>query len=143
MATAIVLADAQATPVNHTFNPSGLDANGVYWFVDRSQANAVGYWKISVEVRQPAPATAGQSSNNRVNRIKIGLHEPILETMGDSSASGILPAPTVAYVPRAFTEYVIPERASSLDRENIQKMSANLLDNAQIAAIVKDLTYVS
>lgn len=135
----IVLADAQGTPVNHTFIPAGRDAKGVIWLVDQSQNNAIGYWRISIECVQPPPPTSGQSSQERTYRVKVGLHEPVLETNGDSSASGILPAPTVAYVPRGFSEYVIPERSSLQNRKDLWKMTANLQDNSQIQAAVEQL----
>jgi hypothetical protein len=135
----IVLADALATPVNHTFIPLGADDKGIQWLVDQSQANAVGYWRISLQTTAPLPPKAGESSDGRTFRVRVGLHEPVLETNGDSSMSGILPAPTVAYIPRAFTEYVIPERASLQNRKDLWKMAGNLIDNAQIQAAVEQL----
>lgn len=135
----IVLADAAGTPVNHTFVPNGYDKDRVFWFVDRSQQNAIGYWKISVESKEPAPATPGTSSKDRTYRIRIGLHEPVLETLSNSTVSGILPAPTVAYIPRVFTEYVLAERTVLLDRQHLRKMNANLQANAQIIDIVENL----
>lgn len=135
----IVLADAQATPVNHTFVPIGRDAKGVNWLVDQSQSNAVGYWRISIETVQPPPPVSGTSSNERTYRVKVGIHEPVLETNGDSSASGIIPAPTVAYIPRSFAEYVIPERSSLQNRKDLWKMFANLQDNTQIQQAVESL----
>jgi hypothetical protein len=140
----IVLADAQGTPVNHTFVPVGRDAKdaNVFWFTDQSQTNAVGYWRISVETRRPPPATAGMSAADRNYRIRIGLHEPVLENVTNSTISGIAPAPTVAYIPRSFTEYILPERAALLDRQNQRKMSANLLANAQVVDLVENLTYL-
>lgn len=142
-ATAIVLADAQATPVNHTFTPIGADGAEVYWFVDQSQQNAIGYWKISVEITRPKLAQPGESSRNRVERVRIGLHEPVLETVSNSTVSGIAPAPTVAYIPRVFTEYVMPERGVLLDRKNIRKMNANLQNDANIIAVVETGAYLS
>lgn len=142
-ATNIVLADAQATPVNHTFTPIGLDSKSVYWFVDQSAANAIGNWKISVEIVQPPAAQPGESSARRVNRVKIGLHEPVLETVSNSTVSGIAPAPTVAYIPRSFHEFVMPERGVLLDRKNIRKMSANLLNDANIISVVEQLQYLN
>lgn len=139
----IVLADAQATPVNHTFEPQGLDKDGILWAVDRSQANAIGYWMISFEVKRPAAPKPGENSSGRVHRVKVGLHEPVLETFGDSSASGILPAPTVAYVPRSFTEYVLPERSSSQNRKDLWKMHHLLAANAQVQAMVENLVSYS
>lgn len=135
----IVLADALGTPVNHTFKPIGLDSKGVLWAVDTSQANAIGYWRISIEQKQPAAPLPGESSTNRVYRTRIGLHEPVLETFGDSSASGIMPAPTIAYIPRSFTEYIVPERSTLQNRKDLTKMQANLLDNPQVLDMVENL----
>jgi hypothetical protein len=135
----IVLADATGTPVNHTFVPNGKDENGVFWFVDRSQANAIGYWKISCEMKEPSSAKAGDSSLNRTYRLRIGLHEPVLEVVSNSTVSGIVPAPTVAYIPRCFTEFILPERAALLDRQHLRKMNANLQANAQIVTFVETL----
>lgn len=143
MASNIVLADAQGSPVNHTFVPIGRDKDGVYWFEDQSQANSIGFWQISVDVRRPPAATAKQSSEGRVQRVRVGLHEPILETVSNDTVSGIAPAPTVSYVPRAFTEYVMPERSTLQNRKDLRKMSSNLQDNAQIVAAVETLTYIS
>lgn len=142
-ATAIILADAQATPVNHTFNPIGKDDSNVFWFVDQTQTNAIGYWKISVEIKQPGLSKPGESSASRVSRIKVGLHEPVLETVSNSTVSGIAPAPTVAYIPRVITEFVVPERAVLLDRKNLRKMVASLLSDSNIANVVENLNYLT
>lgn len=143
VATDIVLADAQATPVNHTFKPIGPDRDGVFWFVDQSISNAIGFWRISVKTTVPKAARAGESSRDRNFRVTVGLHEPVLETLSNSTVSGIAPAPTVSYIPRVFTEYVMPERASELDRKNLRKMNANLQANANILAVVEALTYLT
>lgn len=137
MASNIVLADAQATPVNHTFIPLGPDRDGIFWFEDQSQANSVGYWKISIQLKRPKPGVAGQSAASRTVRAIIGLHEPVLENVTNSTVTGILPAPTVAYVPRAFTEYVMPERGTLQNRKDLRKMSANLQNDSQVVALVE------
>lgn len=135
----IVLADATGTPVNHTFVPNGKDAKNVFWFIDRSQANAIGYWKISVELKEPTDAKAGVSSKDRTYRAVIGLHEPVLENITNSTISGIAPSPTVAYIPRVFTEYVMPERGNLLERQHLRKMNYNLQANAQVISVVENL----
>jgi hypothetical protein len=139
----IVLADAAGTPVNHTFKPTGLDANQVYWFVDRSQSNTIGYWKISVEMKEPSPAQAGQSSDNRNYRVRVGLHEPVMETLSNSTVTGIIPAPTIAYIPRSFTEYIMPERSALLDRQSLRKMTEKLQANALIVDVVENLARIT
>jgi len=142
LASNIVLADALATPVNHTFVPIGRDKNSVFWFEDQSQANAIGFWKISVELAKPPIPTAKQSSEGRTIRVKVGLHEPILETVSNNTVSGIAPAPTVSYVPRSFSEFVMPERASLQNRKDLRKMMASLLGEAQVTACIESLTYI-
>lgn len=136
----IVLADALATPVNHTFVPLGPDRDGVFWFEDQSQANAIGFWRISMQLKRPIPSQAGQNSNQRVYRASIGLHEPILETVSNNTVSGIAPAPTVSYVPRTFIEHVLPERCSLQNRKDLRKMAYNLSNEAQYVAMVETLT---
>jgi hypothetical protein len=142
MASNIVLADAQGTPVNHTFVPVGRDKNGVYWFEDQSQANAIGFWKISIELAKPPVPQAQQSSSGRTIRAKIGLHEPILETVSNNTVSGIAPAPTISYVPRSFHDFVMPERASLQNRKDLRKMAASLLADSQVTAVIETLTYI-
>lgn len=135
----IVLADAQGTPVNHTFKPQGLDKDGTLWAVDQSQANAIGYWQISFEFKRPNTPRPGENSSSRTFRVRVGLHEPVLETFGDSSATGILPAPTVAYIPRSFVEFIVPERATLQNRKDIWKMTHLLAINAQVQDMVENL----
>jgi len=136
----IVLADAQGTPVNHTFVPLGPDRDGIFWFEDQSAASAIGFWRISYQLKRPAVGSAGASSNQRTYRAVIGLHEPILEVVSNNTVSGIAPAPTVSYVPRSFVEYVMPERCALLDRKNLRKMTYNLCNESQLIALVENLT---
>lgn len=140
VAVNIVLADAQATPVNHTFIPLGPDKNGVFWFEDQSASTPIGFWKISIESKRPGPPSAGESSSKRMIRVKVGLHQPVLENVTNSTVSGVSPAPVVSYIPRTFTEYLIPERSSAIDRANARKMNANLQANAQVVSAVETLT---
>lgn len=142
-ASNIVLADAAGTPVNHTFIPMGYDRDGLFWFEDQSPASAIGYWRISCELKRPPQAKAGQSSDGRVYRARFGLHEPVLANITNSTVSGILPAPALAYTVRSFTEYVLPERTAVLDRQNISKMMPLLLQNTQIRAIVESFQWLS
>jgi hypothetical protein len=142
LASNIVLADAQGTPVNHTFIPVGRDKNSVFWFEDQSAANAIGFWKISIEMTKPPVPTAQQNSSGRSYRVRIGLHEPVLETVSNNTVSGIAPAPTISYVPRAFSEFVMPERSSLQNRKDLRKMLALALADAQVIACVETLVFI-
>jgi hypothetical protein len=76
-------------------------------------------------------------------RARVELHEPVLETLSNSTVSGITPAPTISYVTRSFTDFVMPERASLQNRKDIRKMHALALAETQITALVESLTYIS
>lgn len=138
-ASNIVLADAQATPVNHTFIPMGKDANGVVWYEDQSQSNPLGYWKISLEIKKPYSMAAGsKSDSSRMIRVKWALHEPTLETLGTAD-NGLTPPPTIAYVTRTSGEFILPERSTLQNRKDIRKMAALLLADTQLVAAVETL----
>lgn len=137
---AIVLADAQTTPVNHTFNPLGPDTNGVWWFEDNTTANTIGNQKISVQLVRPGVPSAGEDSSKRMCRVKIGIHTPILENVSNSTISGIAPAPTVAYICRCNMEFMLPERSvKDFDRKTIRKYADNLLANSLIVTVIEEL----
>ena len=142
-ASNIVLADALGTPVNHTFVPLGPDSKGVFWFEDQSAAAGIGNWKISVEIRRPGPAKQGDNSSGRTNRVVLGLHEPILETLGNNSVSGVVPAPTLSYISRAIVDVIMPERATLQNRKDLRKMFALLLaDTGNIIPVIENLQYI-
>ena len=144
VAANIVLADAQATPVNHTFVPVGRDPKDsqTYIWEDQSQANAVGYWRITAKMVKPAAAKQGENSAYRVNRVIVTLSEPVLEVLSNSTVSGILPAPVIAYIPRSSTEYILHERTSKEQRQSLRKMNYNLQNNAQVVDMVENLINV-
>lgn len=143
-ATNIVIADAQVTPVNHTFVPIGIDVKtGTFWFEDQSAANVLGFWRISYERKSPPPAGPRQSSEGRVYRLRFGLHEPVLANITNSTVSGVAPAPQLAYTPRSFVEVLLPEQSALLDRQNMAKMTPLMLQNAQIKAMIETLGYLT
>lgn len=135
--TSIVLNDAQGSPVAHTFIPLGPDTSGVWWFEDQTGASAVGYNRISIQLVRTPPAQNGTaSSSNRVNRLKIKIHIPTLETLGTND-NGITPPPTVAYVTRAVIDLDLPERSTLQNRKDIRKYAQFVLADAQIVALAE------
>lgn len=137
----IVLNDAQGSPVAHTFIPLGPDSKGAWWWEDQSPTNAIGYNRISVQLVRSALASQGVSSLERVNRVKIGIHTPVLETLGTAD-NGITPPPTVAYIPRVNVEFIMNERSSLQNRKDIRKYAQFLLADAQLVAMIETLQNV-
>lgn len=135
----IVLADAQGTPVNHTFLPLGPDTNGVWWFEDQSASSAIGFNRISIQLVRPANPQPAEDSTKRMARVKIGIHTPVLENTTNSTISGIQPAPTVSYICRTAVELILPERSSPQNRKDIRKYAQFLLANALVVSVIEDL----
>lgn len=136
--SAFVLPDALATPVNHTFVPLGPDANGVWWFEDQTAVSAIGYNRVSVSLTRPPAASIATKSDNRVNRVKVGIYLPALETMGNNSA-GFTPAPTVAYIQRVSIEFILPERTTLQNRKDSRKFALGILADVQLIAAIESL----
>lgn len=134
--TNIVLADAQATPVNHTFLPLGPDQKGVWWFEDQTGASPLGYNRIAISLSRGAIGAPGDNAGERTSRVKLAIHTPKLESISNNSA-GLTPPPTVAYVPRVNIELIISDRATAQDRKDLRKYAQFLMADAQVVAAVE------
>lgn len=137
----IVIADAQATPVDHTFVPIGpdLEDSTKFWFEDQSQSSPAGYWRLGVSLKRPPMAKAGADTANRTVRVMIEMHQPVLEVAVTATYNGIAPAPRVSYVPRAFVELVIPERSSLQNRKDLRAMCAGAINDVAITTVIESL----
>jgi hypothetical protein len=137
----IVLNDAQATPVAHTFIPLGPDQNGAWWWEDQTGASPIGYNRISMQLVRPSPAQNGSNAGDRTARVKFGIHTPKLETLGTSD-SGLTPPATVAYTPRCNVEFIMSERSTLQDRKDLRKYVDFAMAEAQLTAMVEQLQNV-
>lgn len=137
----IVLNDAQVTPVAHTFIPLGQSPDGTWWWEDQTGTASIAYNRISLQLVRPRPAQAGENSDKRVNRIKVGIHTPKVEALGVSD-SGYTPSPTIAYTPRCNIEFIFSERASLQDRKDMRKYADFILAETQLTAMCETLQNV-
>jgi hypothetical protein len=138
----IVLNDAQGSPVAHTFVPLGPDTGGVWWYEDQTGPAPIGYNRISLQlVRNSSSSSPGSNAGDRTARVKVGLHTPKMETLGNNSA-GITPPPTVAYTPRCNVEFIMSERSSLQDRKDLRKYVDFLMAEAQVTDMVENLRNV-
>lgn len=135
----IVLPDAQATPVNHSFLPLGPDSKQVWWFEDQVAGSpAIGYNRLSLSLTRPGNPSPGQSSVERLSRVKISIHTPKLEALSNNSA-GFTPSPTVAYIPRVNIEFLLPDRAIPQDRKDLLKYAVGALSSVHAVEAVQNL----
>ena len=130
----IVLNDAQATPVAHTFGPARTPVDGALW-EDRSSSQYIGYNKVTMELRRPTGSSGG--SANRNIKAVIRIETPKLENVTNSTVSGIAPAPTVSYRPMAELTFTFPERCSLGDRKDLQKYVLQLMSNVFVTDLVE------
>lgn len=126
----IVLNDAQATPVAHTFAYASMDnqrGSGQVVFEDRVAGVYIGYNKLTLGITRPKGDARSASRNLQ---LMIKIETPKLEVLSNSTVSGIAPAPTVSYRPVADVKVTLPERSQLQDRKDLQKFVREALTNA-------------
>lgn len=133
----IALNDAQATPVSHVFIPIGPDTNQVWWWEDQSTSESIGFNRISMQLKRAPNPAPGSNSGSRLNRVSVGLHCPMLETVATNDA-GITPPPTVAYICRANVEFILPDRSNLQNRKDLRKFVDFLMAESQLTAMVEN-----
>lgn len=136
----IVLSDAQATPVSHTFVPLGQQDN-VNWFEDQSASSPLGYNRISISVKRAMSGTGRGVKEDGVCRVVIKVYTPKLETLASNDA-GITPPPTIAYSLSSETTYLLAERSAKQDRKDLRKYTQFVNADALVVAAVEDLLMI-
>lgn len=122
-ATALTIADGQASPVNHTFGMAGQSGTAFAW-ADRSPATPAGARKINYETLQPA----GQRT---VNKVVAGVYNPT-EALVDGST----------VVVRSCTAQVtlnFPPESTLQERKDTLAYLVNFLQNATVKAAIHDI----
>lgn len=123
------IAIADSVPTTRVFSPINIDVAGVAKLADRSGGVAIGFPVISLLVRQPSKA----SRNYRVTG-KVVV--PTLEVTAPSTATGIQPAPTKAYDLLGTFEFVLPERSTLLERNNLLSLFKNFVADVNVTNAV-------
>jgi len=131
--TTIVVPDAAATPVNHTFVPSKIDGDTARWN-EKSATHASGYWTLAISLRDP------QTSNgSRVYRSKVDVAMPVLVTEVINGVS----IPKVAYTMRASAEFIEPQDSTLQNRKDLKKILVGILNGAVATSVIEDLDHVT
>lgn len=132
---ALTIADGAATPANHTFSPVNIDQGGVAKWADRSGGIAIGYPAVTFSMRMP-------SKGSRNYKVSSRCVLPILEVTSPSTATGIQPAPTLAYNLIANLEFVLPERSTLAQRSDVLAYIKNFLAGSVLDQAVKNFESV-
>lgn len=130
----IAVNDGQGTPVTHTFNPIQSVDPATYSRNGDTAVPVVGQEQILLSLK-----SADKASSDAVNRAKITLRVPVLETPSGGSSSGYVAPPRVAYYLQVNVEALLPNRCTAAQRKDIRVMMANLLANAQVVSLIDTL----
>lgn len=135
--TSIVINDGAATPVAHTFSPIGVDEKGVFWLEQTAPVptNSLGGKRIGISMSRPVTANDLKSAKAKA---VFSVYEPVLEILGNSSV-GITPPATKAYELAARQAFDMPLRSTKQERKDLRVLSANLLANASVIAIIEEM----
>lgn len=125
--TTIVVPDAAATPVNHTFSPVKVDGDTAV-LMEKSNTSSLGYWTLSLTERAPL---AGQTE--KVYRTKLSLAMPIVYS---ETINGVT-RPTLGYTLRANVEFISPADAVLQNRKDIRKIIVGILNDASFVDMIE------
>jgi hypothetical protein len=81
----------------------------------------------------------GYPAVEAVNRAKVTLRVPVLETPAGGTASGYVAPPKVAFFMQATVEILLPNRSTAVQRKDLRVMLSNLLKDAQVVSLVDTL----
>lgn len=119
----IVINDAEATPVAHTFAP--VTTNGaVAKLANRSATTPLGFETLSVEMRAPA----GQQT---AYRLIAGMNDPV---------EGTVDGQTVVVRNNSFKlELNFSPNSTAQERKNTLKLASSLLASSTVADVAEKL----
>lgn len=112
------LTDTQSTPVVHTFTPTLNEGRMSVW---KDKANAVVKSWPTITMSHTV-----DDEKSEVVRIKISIAMPTMEALS-SASSGITPGPTLAYVNRFNSEFIISRRATLQERKDLRSYSKDIM----------------
>lgn len=132
----IVLTDGESTPVARTFAPVRKDKDNTVWYENRSTGIRIGFDWLAITPRLSTRET-------KATKLTFKLALPTLEVTSPSTASGIQPAPTVAYTHIGEISLIMPDRGTSQERKNLAVMLSDLLGETVVRNMIEnyDLSY--
>lgn len=124
----IVVPDAAATPVNHTFAPQGRNGSVARW-KEKLAALAVGWWDLAMNLREPI-------NGNKQYRFTFDLGIPTTKTYTDTSGNS---QTVVDYVTRYQLTAILPANGTLQSRKDARKIFVGIMNDAQVIDQVENL----
>lgn len=127
----ISIADGKATPTTHVFGPVTSAPEAMY------RESLVGLPLIGQGVLS---SLLKSQANAPIQRVRVKLSLPALETATGQNASGYTAAPKVAYSNDVIVDFLLPSRGTPDQRKDLRVMLSNLLKDAQIIDLIDNLS---
>jgi len=129
----MTIADALGTPVNHTFVAIGYDSKGVALWQDQTSADNPSGVPDGFSNYQASSSLVLQPGGQGRFILDSRFNKPSLETVSNSTASGILPAAQKAYDSSVFIKCVFSARSTLQNRLDAVKMAVLCFQNTQMS----------
>lgn len=121
----IVVNDGAATPVAHTFNPMGKPSGSDYEiYVERASGKPEFQSEIRIKTQQPS---------------KSGQPYKVFATMIQPKIVNVNGVDTLDRQSRLDLTFTTSSRSITQDRKDLRVMLRNLLENAQVIAVIDNL----
>ncbi len=127
--TTITIKDGAATPKDHVFNPSKIDASNIATFNERVGGVPVGMPTITWSVRAPSKGAPAYKVTG-----KLVLPKVVTSTGSDGKT-----ITSVDYENLANVSFAVSERSTRQERVDLRVMTSNMLVQSALATTVDDL----
>jgi hypothetical protein len=131
--TTIVVPDAAATPVNHTFSKVKVDGDTAI-FNEKSSVSSLGYWQLALTHRLPL---AGQAE--KVYRDTLMLSCPVVY---NEVINGIT-RPSMGYSLRTRVEFITPAESVIQNRKDQRKLTVGILNDTSFVGMYENQENIS
>lgn len=126
----IAIQDGQATPVTHTFYPV---KSGPQTLLRENLTTLALIGQGIVAINTDNLGKGG------LNRVKLVMELPALETATAQNSAGYTAAPKVAYTHKVVVDFFLPSRGTSAQRKDLRTLVKNLLSDAIVIDTVENL----
>lgn len=126
--TTIVVPDAAATPVNHTFSKVKSSGDSVI-LVMKSLVSAVSNWPLVLAMKTPLA-----NQTEKLYRTKLTLNVPVVVS---ETINGVTRETSIGNC-RANVEFVCSEQASLQNRKDLRKLVVGVIDSASFKSSMED-----
>lgn len=119
----IVINDGATVPVAHTFTPVQSGQNSIY---RDTIAGLPVFGQASIRLLTKLDSGTG------LNKVKMVLDVPVMESVVGANGAGYTAAPRVAFSAKVNLDFILPSRSSVQNRKDLRSLLINALSNAQL-----------